>query len=450
VGGDGQRGAVGQPLADPIVVKVTDGGGDPIEGATVEFALTSAGEGAGTTPPSARTNLEGRAQAFVLLGDKLGVQSGEARVVADGPTSPKATFTALATSPDNRVPRADFDWSCEGLTCGFTDASEDSDGTVTGWSWTFGDGGTSSEREPEHSYASGGTYTVTLTVTDDGGSTDESSDEVTATAPSAPPANRAPRADFAVSCQDLDCAFTDQSEDQDGTIESRHWDFGDGTTSTERNPSHSYGSAGQYDVTLTVTDDDGAEDGRVRTVEPEAPAPPPPPPANDPPQAEFEVSCQDLRCTFVDRSTDGDGSVAAWRYEFGDGASSTERNPSHTYAAPGRYEVLLLVTDDDGAADTRTRTAEPAAPPPPPPGNVPPEADFDVRCRKLTCSFEDKSKDDDGAIVSWSWNFGDGNTSSERDPVHTYATPDRFDVVLTVTDDRGATDTKERRADPKD
>jgi PKD repeat protein len=142
----------------------------------------------------------------------------------------------------------------------------------------------------------------------------------------------------------------------------------------------------------------------------------------------------------------------SWQWDFGDGATSSERNPSHNYGASGRYEVRLLVTDDDGAADTRTHTAEPeAAPPPPPPEpNDPPDADFDVRCSDLTCTFTDKSKDEDGSIVSWSWSFGDGSTSTEQNPVHTYAESERFDVLLTVTDDRGATDTKSRRADPKD
>jgi PKD repeat protein len=176
--------------------------------------------------------------------------------------------------------------------------------------------------------------------------------------------------------------------------------------------------------------------------------PPPPPPPNDPPDAEFELDCQELRCAFVDRSRDEDGSVVSWGWDFGDGATSSERNPTHVYQAAGRYEVLLVVTDDDGAADTRVHTAEPEAAPSEP--NKPPQADFDIHCNGLTCTFEDKSKDDDGTIVSWSWSFGDGSTSSERNPLHTYAAPGKYDVLLTVTDDREATNTKVREADAKD
>ena len=243
VEGDGQRGAVGEPLAAPVVVEVTDEGGDPVEGATVEFALTSAGEGAGITPATALTGADGRAEAHVQLGDKVGVQTGEARVAGDGDTAPTTTFSALAESADNRSPTADFISTCEQLTCQLTDASTDSDGSLTAWIWRFGDGVTSEEREPSHTYAASGTYTVRLTVTDDEGATDvirrcDGHRSVGA------PSNQPPQAQFDIGCQDLQCTFTDRSED-DGSIESWHWDFGDGDTSTERNPSHTYESQGR-------------------------------------------------------------------------------------------------------------------------------------------------------------------------------------------------------------
>ena len=457
--GDGQQGSIGQPLTAPVVVEVTDEAGDALEGVTVQFAITSAGTGAEIAPPTARTNEGGRAQAHILLGDKIGLQTGEASVVVEGGAAPTTSFSALAVAADggNDPPRAEFDWSCDDLTCRFTESSSDADGEVTGWAWQFGDGGASTEREPTHRFDDPGRYTVTLTVTDDGGATDASSHEVNPSAPGpTPPSNKAPKAEFEITCDDLRCSFTDRSTDEDGTIESRAWDFGDGATSTQRNPSHTYASPGQYDVTLVVTDDDGATDSRSRTASPESPPepPPPPPPSNQPPRAEFEAECQELRCTFVDRSEDDDGSVASWEWNFGDGATSSERNPSHSYASPGTYEVLLLVTDDAGAADTRThsvRAESPPPPPPPPPGpdNKRPKAEFRVDCSGLTCVFTDESRDDDGVIVSWAWNFGDGATSSERNPVHTYADEGERDVLLTVTDNQGASDTKERGVEPE-
>jgi PKD repeat protein len=449
VSGDGQRGSVGEALTAPVVVEVTDARDEPIEGATVAFAFTAAGAGGEISPPSARTGQDGRAQAHVLLGDKVGLQTGEAQVMVEVASGPKTTFSAVADAGENRPPRAEFDWVCDDLTCSFTESSTDADGNPTGWGWEFGDGATSPDREPTHSYAAPGSYTVTLTVTDDGGATDQSSHTVNPTSSPTPPSNQVPRADFEIDCRDLRCSFTDRSTDQDGNIASRHWDFGDGATSTQRNPSHSYQSPGQYDVVLVVTDDDGASDSRTRTAEPESPPPPPPPPPNQPPRAEFEFECLELQCTFVDRSDDEDGSIASWQWDFGDGATSSERNPSHSYGSPGTYQVLLLVTDGDGAADTRTHAVQVEAPPPPPP-NEPPQAEFDVDCSDLTCSFRDQSRDDDGTIVSWAWNFGDGATSGEQNPTHTYASEGRYEVLLTVTDDRGATDTREHRARPRD
>jgi PKD repeat protein len=350
VAGDGQRGSVGEPLGGPVVVEVTDAGDDPVEGATVEFALTSAGTGAEITPATAHTDGAGRAQAFVLLGDKVGLQTGTARVAGTG-SSPVTSFAALAVSVTGggTPPSASFTWNCDQLTCAFTDGSTDTDGSVTGWVWSFGDGGGSTERNPSHDYSASGTYSVTLTVTDDDGLSDIVSNQVTATAAS----NASPRAEFAVSCADLNCTFTDQSTDADGTVASWHWDFGDGATSTQRSPSRRYASAGRYDVLLMVTDDDGAADTKTHPAEPTAP-----PPSNEPPQADFDIHCDHLVCSFADKSKDDDGTIVSWQWSFGDGSSSTEQNPMHTYGTPGHYTVLLTVTDDGGASTTKDRRAD--------------------------------------------------------------------------------------------
>ncbi len=382
VEGDGQTGAVGQPLTEPVVIEVTNTAGEPVEGATVEFALTSAGEGAEVAPATATTSAQGRAEAHVVLGDKVGLQTGQALLLRQGSASLSATFSAVALADDNRRPNADFEWQCDALDCQFSDASSDDDGSVVEWAWDFGDGAASADRDPSHRYEASGTYAVTLRVTDDKGGLDESTEQVTATAPSTPPStppsNASPDADFGVDCDDLRCTFTDRSADRDGSVVQWQWSFGDGATSSQRSPSHTYAASGRYDVRLVVTDDDGSENRRTRTARPEEPPPetpppppeepppppeepppppeeppPPPPEPNKPPRAEFEVQCQELRCVFADRSGDEDGGVVSWRWDFGDGATSSERNPSHSYAAPGRYDVLLVVTDDDGAATAR-------------------------------------------------------------------------------------------------
>lgn len=186
VKGDGQTGRVGEMLDKPLEVTVTDAAGDPVHGATIVFELTSAGEGADISPSPTTTDEAGHAEARMLLGDKVGLQTGAAHVVVAGVNGPSAPFSALADpapsehpeNPDNRAPDADYNWHCEGLSCQFTDASSDRDGAVMRWEWSFGDGGTSQEAEPRHLYPSPGTYQVTLIVTDNLGATDESTAHV--------------------------------------------------------------------------------------------------------------------------------------------------------------------------------------------------------------------------------------------------------------------------------
>jgi PKD repeat protein len=162
----------------------------------------------------------------------------------------------------NAPPTADFTHTTDGLTANFTDQSTDSDGTISGWSWDFGDGNTSTQQNPAHTYASAGTYTVTLTVTDNDGASDSTSQSVTVSAPQ----NQAPTADFTYTSNGLAVNFTDQSTDSDGTISGWSWDFGDGNTSTQQNPAHTYASAGTYTVSLTVTDNDSASDSTSQQV----------------------------------------------------------------------------------------------------------------------------------------------------------------------------------------
>jgi PKD repeat protein len=167
----------------------------------------------------------------------------------------------------NQSPIANFTSASNGLTASFTDTSTDNDGSIASRSWAFGDGGTSTAANPSHAYAAAGTYTVALTVTDNGGATNTVSKAVTVTSPT----NANPIADFTSTTSNLTANFTDTSTDSDGTIASRSWNFGDSTTSTATNPSKTYAAAGTYTVALTVTDNGGATNTVSKAVTVTAP-----------------------------------------------------------------------------------------------------------------------------------------------------------------------------------
>jgi PKD repeat protein len=157
--------------------------------------------------------------------------------------------------------KADFGYTTDALQVSFTDASSDSAGTIISWSWNFGDGGSSTAQHPIHAYAASGSYTVTLTVADDMGMSAATSRPVTVATPNLPP-----MAGFTVSTAGSTATFSDRSSDSDGVIAAWSWTFGDGSSSTAQNPSHTYAASGSYTVTLTVTDDWGASRSAQQTV----------------------------------------------------------------------------------------------------------------------------------------------------------------------------------------
>jgi PKD repeat protein len=321
----------------------------------------------------------------------------------------------------------------------FTDTSVDLDGTVASWAWDFGDGTLSTLQSPSHQYDDDGTYGVSLTVTDDDGATDTVSMDVVVT-------NEPPTADF--TCQPTQAFineqidFTDQSTDSDGTISQWLWDFGDGATSIDQNPTHSYTDPGTYTVTLTVTDDDGDTDVSTDSVTILAQGG-----GNIPPSAGFSYTPQDPYAgqdvDFTDESSDADGSIASWSWDFGDGTSSTEENPTHRYSSPGTYTVTLTVTDDEGETDSDTASI--TVDPPPQGVDVDPISLFSCNPENPnvgeSVQMTDSSTDPDGTIEEWEWDFGDGTSSTARNPSHSYTQSGEYTVSLTVTDDDGLTDT---------
>jgi PKD repeat protein len=154
------------------------------------------------------------------------------------------------------------------------------------------------------------------------------------------------------------CSFADISSDPDGdnTITTRHWDFGDGTTvdNPGLTPSHTYATAGTPTVTLTVTDNGGKSNTKSIQVTVSGTT------TNTPPVAAFVVpsTCTvNSACSFTDGSTDSDGTIASWSWNFGDGTPvDVTQNPTHTFAVAGSYQVALTVTDNGGQTNSITQS----------------------------------------------------------------------------------------------
>ncbi|MFP5245832.1 MAG: PKD domain-containing protein [Thermoanaerobaculia bacterium] len=209
--------------------------------------------------------------------------------------------------------------------------------------------------------------------------------------------------------------FYDQST---GVVSSREWNFGDGITSTDPVATHIYASSGVYTVTLTVSGL-GTQSSTTKTIN-----------VSGELAASFVFSPASPKpgqaVQFTDQST---GAPSGWSWDFGDGTSSNEQNPSKTYAAQGTY-VVTLTAQRAGVSSTTTRTIVVSNDVPTTPTVV---AAFDASPSfpepGANVTFTDRSA---GNPTSWNWTFGDGSTSTAQNPMHSYASPGTYTVTLTA------------------
>lgn len=304
------------------------------------------------------------------------------------------------------------------LIVNFTDLSSN----ATSWSWDFGDGYTSDNQNPVHTYTSVGIYNVSLTVQNEEGS----DTELKANYINVTEAGNLPVADFVASPisgnAPLYVSFTNKSLYDDTWL----WDFGDGSTSHMTNPYHTYTTPGYYTVSLTVTNEFGSDteikQDFIHVTE-----------QGNAPTTNFTCNTLTgqvpLSVNFTDQSVDF---PTNWYWEFGDGSVSYLQNPAHVYQYQGTFTVSLTTSNDFGS-DTETKANYITVydnSPNPSMGC----ANSDGPC-PLIVNFEDNSTN---FPTSWFWNFGDGFTSALQNPQHIYTLPGIYTVIFTVSNQYGS------------
>ncbi|UCD92354.1 MAG: PKD domain-containing protein, partial [Methanobacteriota archaeon] len=311
--------------------------------------------------------------------------------------------------------------------------SYDPDGWITSYHWNFGDGNEDWGEYVTHAYSSPGNYTVTLTVTDNSSMTDK--DYVTVKVRDNYPVAIALPTSQTVNKGQSAWFNGSDSYDPDGWIVSYHWNFGDGNEDWGENVSHAYSALGQYTVALTVTDNDNLTDKDYVTVYVVGY----PPVADDGPDQVVHVN--DLVIFNGSGSSDPDGVIIDWTWDFGDGSPTKHGEVvNHTYTAVGIYNATLMVTDDDNLTDTDTAIITVLPPLVPPVSD--PDGPYYGRKNFPVYITGNGSYDPDGSIVDLEWDFGDGSPKAHGWWLsHVYSSGGNFTITLTVTDDDNLTDT---------
>jgi len=308
---------------------------------------------------------------------------------------------------------------CLNNSSSFTDGSMAGSGTITDWQWNFGDGSNSNTQTPSHIYSTAGTFTTSLIVTSSHGCIDTIQHQVVV--------NGLPSADFTVSnvCDESAVSALNSSTSNFGTITSYQWSMGDGTNSTSINPTHTFGDTGTYNLQLVITSSLGCSDTVTHPVE-----------VYPMPVADFSTvpGCQNSTMPFTNLTSISSGNILSYSWNFGDGTATVQANPTHSYTSTSTFNVTLVATSNHNCRDTIVYplTVYPL-----------PVANFTAAdaCQNTTVGFIDNSTISSGNITGWSWNLGDGSSSSLSDPTHNYTTSGMFPVLLNITSDQGCIST---------
>ena len=329
----------------------------------------------------------------------------------------KAGFIKVYAKPDVQFSASPTS-GCSVLPVKFTDQSSAGSGTITQWIWDFGDGQVSTTQNPVHSYAVSDTFGVSLSVTNSFGC------QQILQKPAFVNVSSNVTAGFSYSytnaCQPPTVVnFNNNSVSKN--VLSYQWSFGDGSSSSSVNPSHTFNSTGTYIIKLISITDLGCSDTAIQNISIGTVSP------------DFSFNpgaCTNFQVSFTNRSSPAPVSVT---WSFGDGGTSTNKSPSHAYTTAGSYDIKLTA-DFGSCLASVTKTI-----------NVldKPKAGFSatgslVQCRvPSTVQFTNSS----AGAVSYKWLFGDGDSSTASNPSHNYITAGFYTVKLVAFNSNGCSDT---------
>lgn len=383
-------------------------------------------------------------------------QAGNALIVANGVAqscpytdnfdATQAMYIYVASGENNEPPFADpagpYTADVNEEILFFGENSYDIDGTIEAYEWNFGNGDTAAVENPFYAYDAEGVYTVTLTVTDNEGVSATATTTAIITAGNQLPVAEITGNDEALVGESLPLAGVN-SYDPDGSIVSYSWDFdgrnGIQVDATGAITSILYTVPGAYVITLTVTDNDGAaavDTHEVTVAENQD---------NQVPVAVINAPTMGVTNQLVSfdatASSDSDGFIATYSWDFNaaDGlqVEATTAAATVVYTMPGIYVATVTVTDNEGAVASASHQIIISDAP-----NQAPVVQINGPYNGLQydpVQFSSAgSVDIDGTIVSYFWDFGDGFTSNEADPEHAYTAVGSYVVMLTVTDNSGA------------
>ncbi len=315
------------------------------------------------------------------------------------------------------TPRA----ACANMTISFTPAG--SVGNINSWLWYFGDGTTSTDSMPTHQYSDTGYFNIMLIVGANGCFDTLNINQFIHIKP--------PIAAFAVG---IDCInkYSKQFIDQSVGADQWYWNFGDGGTSTQQNPTHVYSATGTYTVSLRVVNNEtGCDYTRTLSI------------IIADEKAQFTAIptqlCRGTSTTFTATSIQAVPLIASYDWNFGDGSTGGGQTVSHVYTNSGVFDVQLIITDVNGCADTLLRTQYITV--------FGPVADFvpsvPTTCVSTAISFNDLTVTDGvHPINNWTWNYGDGVivNNAVAPFTHQYSNAGIYSVMLSVTDTYGCRD----------